>query len=154
MTRCGSVRSVDGMESAPSDLGLVARVTHLSKHYGTAGSEVIALDDVSVGIRRGEFTAIMGPSGSGKSTLMHVMAGLDTPTSGRVWIGDREITGLPDRELTLVRRRGVGFVFQAFNLVPTLDVGANIRFPFELDGRRPSADDEAWIDEIAVRLRP
>ena len=83
---------------------------------------------------------------------MHVMAGLDTPTAGRVWIGDREITGLPDRELTLVRRRGVGFVFQAFNLVPTLTVAGNIRFPFELDGRRPSADDEAWISEVIGRL--
>jgi putative ABC transport system ATP-binding protein len=140
------------MESSPSDLGLVARVTHLSKHFGAAGAEVVALHDVSVGIRRGEFTAIMGPSGSGKSTLMHVMAGLDTPTSGRVWIGDHEITGLSDGELTLVRRRGVGFVFQAFNLVPTLDVAQNIRFPFELDGRRPSADEEAWIDEVVDRL--
>ena len=146
------LRSVDDMENLPSDLGLVARVIHLSKHYGTDGAEVLALDDVSVGIRQGEFTAIMGPSGSGKSTLMHVMAGLDTPTAGRVWIGDREITGLPDRELTLVRRRGVGFVFQAFNLVPTLTVAGNIRFPFELDGRRPSADDEAWISEVIGRL--
>ena len=140
------------METIPSDLGLVARVTNLVKTYGIEPTAVTALDGVSLGIRRGEFTAIMGPSGSGKSTLMHIMAGLDTPTAGRVWIGDDEITGMNDRELTLTRRRRVGFVFQSFNLVPTLDVGANIRFPFELDGRAPDADERAWIDEIVQTL--
>jgi putative ABC transport system ATP-binding protein len=113
---------------------------------------VRALDDISVGIRRGQFTAIMGPSGSGKSTLMHIMAGLDAPTEGRAWIGDTEITGLNDLELTILRRRRVGFIFQAFNLVPTLDALGNILLPFELDGRRPSVIEKARIDALVERL--
>ena len=140
------------MEITTSDLGLAARVTHLSKTFGSGDGAVRALDDVSVGIRRGQFTAIMGPSGSGKSTLMHVMAGLDAPTSGKAWIGDTEITGLGDVELTILRRRRVGFVFQAFNLVPTLDAYANILLPFDLDGRRPSALEKARIDGLIETL--
>jgi putative ABC transport system ATP-binding protein len=140
------------MHNTPSDLGLVARVTNLTKSYGTAGATVTALDDVSIGIRRGEFTAIMGPSGSGKSTLMHIMAGLDVPTSGRAWLGDTEISTLGDTELTVLRRRRVGFVFQSFNLVPTLDARANILLPFELDGRRPTAEESAWIDQLTSSL--
>jgi putative ABC transport system ATP-binding protein len=140
------------MENKPSDLGLVARVTNLTKSYGTAGTTVTALDDVSIGIRRGQFTAIMGPSGSGKSTLMHIMAGLDVPTSGRAWLGDTEISTLGDSELTVLRRRRVGFVFQAFNLVPTLDARANILLPFELDGRRPTEEENAWIDQLTTSL--
>ncbi|MBO9578933.1 MAG: ABC transporter ATP-binding protein, partial [Microbacteriaceae bacterium] len=140
------------MQTKPSDLGLAARVTGLSKTYGTGPAAVTALDDVSLGLQRGAFTAIMGQSGSGKSTLMHVMAGLLSPTSGRAWIGDQEITGRNDRELTLVRRRSVGFVFQSFNLVPTLDVLANIRFPFELEGRRLTADEQAWVDHLVESL--
>jgi putative ABC transport system ATP-binding protein len=140
-----------------SDAGLVARVENLSKSYGSGTNTVTALDDVSIGLRQGQFTAIMGPSGSGKSTLMHIMAGLDTASSGRAWLGSTEITGLADAELTVLRRRRVGFVFQAFNLVPTLDVRANIRLPFELDGRRPSADETAWterlIDSLGLRDR-
>jgi putative ABC transport system ATP-binding protein len=119
----------------------VARVEGITKTYGG----VTALRDVSLSIGKGEFTAIMGPSGSGKSTLMHLMAGLDVPSSGRAWIGDTEITGLGDTELTVLRRRAVGFVFQSFNLLPTPDVQSNIRLPFDLDGRRPTADEEAWI---------
>jgi putative ABC transport system ATP-binding protein len=144
------------MDITPTDLGLVARVTQLTKSYGGGSTAVTALDDVSVGIRRGEFTAIMGPSGSGKSTLMHIMAGLDAATSGRVWIGDTEITSLRDTELTRLRRRRVGFVFQSFNLVPTLDVEGNIRLPFELDGRAPSAEERGWIDHLidTLGLRP
>jgi len=144
------------MQTKPSDLGLVARVTDLTKTYGSGPAAVTALDGVSLGVRRGEFTAIMGPSGSGKSTLMHIMAGLDSPSSGRVWIGDEEITSLGDAELTLVRRRRVGFVFQAYNLVPTLDVEANVTFPFELDGRRPNSTERAWIDSLidSLGLRP
>jgi putative ABC transport system ATP-binding protein len=139
-------------DSAPrSDAGLVARVEGLSKTYGT-GTPVHALRDVSLGLRRGEFTAIMGPSGSGKSTLMHIMAGLDTPTAGRVWLGDAEISGMADSQLTLVRRRRVGFVFQAFNLVPTLDIEGNLLLPFELDGRRPTAEERAWIDRLETTL--
>ncbi len=140
------------MELTSTDLGLAARVQQLTKTYGSDGSEVRALDGVSVGIRRGEFTAIMGPSGSGKSTLMHVMAGLDAPTSGRAWIGDTDITGLSDLELTILRRRRVGFVFQAFNLVPTLDAIGNILLPFDLDGRRPSALERARIDALIETL--
>ena len=140
------------MQIQPSDLGLVARVAGLGKQYGTGAGAVTALQDVSLGLRRGEFTAIMGPSGSGKSTLMHIMAGLDTPTSGRVWLGDTDITELPDSALTVLRRRRVGFVFQSFNLVPTLDVEGNVLLPFELDGRRPSREERARIDALIERL--
>ncbi|MDN3496163.1 ABC transporter ATP-binding protein [Planococcus sp. APC 4015] len=140
------------MEISSTDLGLAARVQHLTKTFGADDGAVRALDGVTVGIRRGEFTAIMGPSGSGKSTLMHVMAGLDAPTSGRVWIGDTEITGLSDLELTILRRRRVGFVFQAFNLVPTLDAIGNILLPFDIDGRRPSALERARIDGLVETL--
>ena len=140
------------MEITTTDLGLAARVQHLGKTYGTGESGVRALDDVSVGIRRGQFTAIMGPSGSGKSTLMHIMAGLDAPTEGRVWIGDTEIGALDDLALTVLRRRRVGFVFQSFNLVPTLDALGNIMLPFDLDGRRPTAIERARIDGLVETL--
>ena len=131
---------------------VVASVDGLTKSYGQGAASVTALAGVSLEFRRGELTAIMGPSGSGKSTLMHIMAGLDSPTSGRVWIGDTDITDLGDTELTLIRRRRVGFVFQSFNLVPTLDVAGNIRFPFELDGRRPDPDEQAWLDTLVDSL--
>jgi putative ABC transport system ATP-binding protein len=144
----GRVRSVEVMQIQPSDLGLIARVTTLSKRYGMGAGTVTALDDLSLGLRRGEFTAIMGPSGSGKSTLMHIMAGLDSPTSGQVWLGDTEITTLSDAALTVLRRRRIGFIFQSFNLVPTLNVRANVLLPFELDGRKPTRDEHAWIDEL------
>ena len=140
------------MSLTPSYAGLAARVTHLTKSYGLASNTVTALDDVSIGIRLGEFTAIMGPSGSGKSTLMHIMAGLDTATSGAVWLGETDITDLPDAALTVIRRRRVGFVFQSFTLVPTLDVSGNILLPFELDGRRPTHDESAWIDTLIDSL--
>ncbi|WOF22437.1 ABC transporter ATP-binding protein [Microbacterium betulae] len=140
------------MEITTTDMGLAARVQQLTKQYGAGENAVRALDGVSVGIRRGEFTAVMGPSGSGKSTLMHIMAGLDAPSSGRVWIGDTDITGLGDADLTLLRRRRVGFVFQAFNLVPTLDVRSNILLPFDLDGRRPTPGERARIDGLVETL--
>ena len=134
-----------------------ARVHNLSKTYGAGTGAVLALDDVGLAIRRGEFTAIVGPSGSGKSTLMHVMAGLDSATRGRAWIGDTEITRLSDRELTLLRRKRVGFVFQSFNLVPTLDALGNILLPFQLDGRRPNAAEsariEVLVDTLGIRTR-
>ncbi|WP_168627495.1 ABC transporter ATP-binding protein [Cryobacterium sp. BB307] len=135
-----------------TEAGLVARVSQLSKSYGSGSSTVRALDDVSVGIRESEFTAVMGPSGSGKSTLMHIMAGLDAPTTGSVWLGDTEISALNDRELTTLRRRRVGFVFQSFNLVPTLTVGGNVHLPFELDGRNPSGSEREWVDELIASL--
>ena len=134
------------------DHPMVARASELTKSYGSGPTSVRALDGVSLGLRRGEFTAIMGPSGSGKSTLMHIMAGLDTVTSGEVWLGDTNITALGDAELTLLRRRRVGFVFQSFNLVPTLDVRANILLAYELDGRRPTSEEQAWIDQLISTL--
>ncbi|KXZ60283.1 Lipoprotein-releasing system ATP-binding protein LolD [Microbacterium laevaniformans] len=145
-------RNVEIMQITTTELGLAARVQSLTKTYGGGESGVRALDGVTVGIRRGEFTAIMGPSGSGKSTLMHIMAGLDGATSGRAWIGDTEITGLSDLELTILRRRRIGFVFQAFNLVPTLDAIGNIMLPFDLDGRRPTALERARIDALIDTL--
>ena len=131
---------------------MVALVANLSKQYGEGDQRVRALDDVSIGIKRGQFTAIMGPSGSGKSTLMQVMAGLDTPSSGRVWLGDDEITGLGDTALTKLRRRRIGFVFQSFNLVPTLDVRGNILLPFQLDGVKPDREQLARIDALLASL--
>lgn len=142
------LRSVGAMQNENE---YVARVDAVRKIYGTHGS-VAALDGVTLGIRRGEFTAVMGPSGSGKSTLMHVMAGLDSPSEGRAFLGGTEITRMKDAELTVLRRRSVGFVFQAFNLVPTLDVRGNIRLPFELDGRGVTADEENWIARLIETL--
>ncbi|MBA2813625.1 ABC transporter ATP-binding protein [Streptomyces sp. KM273126] len=124
---------------------MAARVEHAVKVYGSGDTEVRALDGVSVGFQAGRFTAIMGPSGSGKSTLMHCAAGLDTLTSGSAHIGDSELSGLDDRRLTLLRRDRVGFVFQAFNLVPTLTVAENITLPLDLAGR--TADRE-WVDTL------
>jgi putative ABC transport system ATP-binding protein len=140
------------MNIIAQDSDIVARVFGLSKSYGSGPTSVMALDAVSVELRRGEFTAIMGPSGSGKSTLMHIMAGLDSADSGGVFIGDTDISNLDDTELTLVRRRRVGFVFQSYNLVPTLDIRSNIMLPFELDGRTPGPKDHRWIDELVVTL--
>jgi putative ABC transport system ATP-binding protein len=140
------------MTTDSTDTGLAARVHSLTKTYGTGEGQVHALAGVSIGIRRGELTAIMGPSGSGKSTLMHIMAGLDSPTSGQAWLGDTEITSLGDLALTELRRRRIGFVFQAFNLVPTLDALDNIRLPFELDGRRPTDAESARIEAIIDTL--
>ncbi|QFG69812.1 ABC transporter ATP-binding protein [Ornithinimicrobium pratense] len=114
---------------------LAASALDLTKTYGRGETAVRALDGVSVGIEAQQFTAIMGPSGSGKSTLMHLLAGLDSPTSGRVFLGDTELTSLSDAQLTKVRRRAVGFVFQAFNLLPTLTARQNIRLPLDLAGR-------------------
>ena len=131
---------------------MVARVDAATKTYGSGPNRVIALDNVSVGIPAGRFTAVMGPSGSGKSTLMHVMAGLDSVSSGRVFLGDTEISGMGGAELTVLRRRRVGFVFQSFNLVPTLDVRANIQLPFEIDGRKPSLVQREWTDTLIESL--
>jgi len=117
----------------------IASATDLTKTYGAGEAVVRALDGVSVGFARGSFTAIMGPSGSGKSTLMHCLAGLDRPTSGRVVLGGSVLSELTDRALTNVRRDHVGFVFQAFNLLPTLTAEQNIVLPLELAGRRADA---------------
>lgn len=125
-----------------------ASTVDLTKVYGSGATAVRALDSVSVAVEAGSFTAIMGPSGSGKSTLMHLLAGLDTPTSGRVFLGDVELTRLKDAALTRVRRERVGFVFQAFNLVPTLTARQNIDLPLALAG---TAGDRAWTLEV-IRL--
>jgi putative ABC transport system ATP-binding protein len=125
--------------------GPVARAVDASKVYGRGEARVRALDGVTVGFAGGQFTAIMGPSGSGKSTLMHALAGLDELTSGSVWIGDTDLSQLSDKALTKLRRDRVGFIFQAFNLVPTLDVAENINLPIALAGRKP---DQAWVDEV------
>jgi putative ABC transport system ATP-binding protein len=122
-----------------------ASAQHVSKHYGDGDATVTALDNVTVGINRGEFTAIMGPSGSGKSTLLHMLAGLDRPSSGRVYIGDTEISALSDTALTVLRRDRVGFIFQAFNLLPTLTAAENIVLPLRIAGRKP---DRRWVDSV------
>jgi putative ABC transport system ATP-binding protein len=125
--------------------GIAARAVGLSKIYGEGDATVRALDDVSVDFERARYTAIMGPSGSGKSTLLHCMAGLDTPTSGQVFIGDVDLTMLSEKALTLLRRRSVGFVFQAYNLVPTLTAAENITLPLDIAGEEP---DKGWFDEV------
>jgi putative ABC transport system ATP-binding protein len=136
----------------PTDAGYAARALNLTKSYGTDSNRINALAGINLDIERGRFTAIMGPSGSGKSTLMHVLAGLDSATSGQTWLGETETTGLDDTELTLLRRRRVGFVFQSFNLVPTLDIEGNILLPFELDGRKPDQRERAWILQLVQSL--
>jgi putative ABC transport system ATP-binding protein len=122
-----------------------ARAVDVTKVYGSGDAAVTALDGVTIDIERGQFTAIMGPSGSGKSTLMHCLAGLDFVTKGEVYIGDERLTGLSDRGLTALRRDKVGFVFQQFNLLPTLTAGENITLPLSIAGRRPDAD---WLAEV------
>ncbi len=122
-----------------------ASTRNVSKIYGSGDSEVRALDDVTVDFAQGAFAAIMGPSGSGKSTLMHCAAGLDDVTSGQVFIGETEISGLNEKALTLLRRDRVGFIFQSYNLVPTLSAGENISLPLLLAGRK---GDEAWIKTV------
>jgi putative ABC transport system ATP-binding protein len=122
-----------------------ARAVNVSKLYGAGDATVAALDDVSVAVERGRFTAIMGPSGSGKSTLLHVLAGLDRPTSGGGDIGDTEITSLRDKRLTTLRRDRIGFIFQSFNLLPTLTAAENIVLPMRIAGRKPDPD---WVASI------
>ena len=122
-----------------------ARAVNVSKLYGAGDASVAALDDVSVDLERGRFTAIMGPSGSGKSTLLHMLAGLDRPTSGEVYLGDTEITSLRDKKLTMLRRDRIGFIFQSFNLLPTMTAAENIVLPMRIAGRRPDAD---WVASI------
>jgi putative ABC transport system ATP-binding protein len=130
-----------------------ARGRALTKVYGDGDTRVVALDAVDVTFTRGRFTAIMGPSGSGKSTLMHCMAGLDTLSSGDAVIGDTALGGLDDKRLTALRRDKVGFIFQAFNLLPTLTALENITLPMDIAGRKP---DREWLDRVvdAVGLRP
>ncbi len=134
------------------DTSIVASARSVTKVYGDGPGRVTALDAIDLDIERGKLTAIMGPSGSGKSTLMHVLAGLDEVTSGSVTVGDVELGALGDDERTILRRREIGFVFQSFNLVPTLDVLGNILLPFELDGAKPTAERLEWIDKLVADL--
>jgi putative ABC transport system ATP-binding protein len=122
-----------------------ARANDVWKVYGSGEAEVHALRGVSASFDRGRYTAIMGPSGSGKSTLMHCLAGLDTPTAGEVYIGETRVTGLGDAGLTRLRRQKIGFIFQQFNLLPTLTAKENILLPLSIAGRKP---DPAWYDTV------
>jgi putative ABC transport system ATP-binding protein len=140
-----SVITSPPVAATESDTRAAAGAVGVSKLYGSGEAAVVALDDVSVELARGEFTAIMGPSGSGKSTLLHMLAGLDRPTSGEVYLGDTEITSLKDRALTLLRRDRIGFIFQSFNLLPTMTAAENIVLPMRIAGRKP---DEHWVASI------
>ncbi|WP_424215528.1 ABC transporter ATP-binding protein [Streptomyces sp. BI20] len=124
---------------------VAARAVNVSKVYGQGETQVVALDNVSVDFVQGQFTAIMGPSGSGKSTLMHCVAGLDTFSSGSVQIGSTELSTLKDKQLTQLRRDKIGFIFQAFNLLPTLTALENITLPMDIAGRKP---DKQWLDNV------
>ena len=124
---------------------LAARAVGLEKVYGTGDTAVRALDGVSVDFPVGEFTAVMGPSGSGKSTLMHCLAALDRPTAGQVFIGDTDVVGMSDKQLTVLRRDRIGFVFQAFNLLPQLNARENMELPLRLAGRKA---DPAWFETV------
>ncbi len=130
---------------SPAGPDLAARVTHLTKTYGSGDALVRALDDVSLDVYAGEFTAVMGPSGSGKSTLMHCCAALDRADSGSVFLGDQDLTQLKDKALTQLRRDQIGFVFQAYNLVPTLSAEENILLPLSIAGRKP---DPEWYATV------
>ena len=134
---------VSGMKSTTA--ALAARAEKLTRTYGSGQAAVSAVAGVSLEIPAGTFTSVMGPSGSGKSTLMHCMAGLDSVTSGQAWIGAQEISGMPERRLTRLRRDRVGFVFQAFNLLPVLSAADNITLPLDIAGRSP---DREWLDTI------
>jgi putative ABC transport system ATP-binding protein len=123
--------------------------SEVAREYGEGDSVVRALCGVSLEIPEGQFAAVMGPSGSGKSTLMHILAGLDVPTSGRVWIGDEEITDMDDDELTLLRRRRIGFIFQFFNLLPMLTAQQNVVLPLSIAGESP---DQEWVEEVMEKV--
>jgi putative ABC transport system ATP-binding protein len=140
---------VTTLEELPHRPGTIAdpaaRSEALRKVFGEGETEVVALDSLTVEFPQGQFAAIMGPSGSGKSTLMHLMAGLDEATSGQTWVGETELTSLGDKGLTTLRRDKVGFIFQAFNLVPTLTALENITLPMDIAGRKPDRD---WLDTV------
>lgn len=126
-----------------------ARAVELFKQYGEGDTAVVALDHVNVDFGRNQFTAIMGPSGSGKSTLMHTMAGLDSATSGSAFIGETDMSRLSDKEVTSLRRDRLGFIFQSFNLVPTLTAAENITLPIDIAGKKV---DQEWFDQVTNRL--
>ena len=133
----------------PAAVRMAARAVDVVKVYGRGSAAVRALDGLTVTFATGAFTAIMGPSGSGKSTLMHCLAGLDTVTSGRVFVGETEVSAMGDTDLTRLRRDRVGFIFQSYNLVPTLTALENVTLPSAIAGRRPDA---AWLDEVVATM--
>jgi putative ABC transport system ATP-binding protein len=137
------------MTSTAVSAGTVLAARELTRQYGEGDSAVHALRGVSLEIPHGQFAAVMGPSGSGKSTLMHILAGLDTPTSGQVWVGDEEITDMDDDELTLLRRRSIGFIFQFFNLLPMLTAQQNVVLPLSIAGEDAEPD---WVDEVMEKV--
>ncbi len=148
-TNTASSSSAPSTADRASSATPAARAEKLSKIYGAGDTAVVALDQVDVAFRQGEFTAIMGPSGSGKSTLMHIMAGLDSASSGQSFIGDTELSQLKDKEITALRRDRLGFVFQSFNLVPTLTAAENITLPIEIAGKKV---DQQWFEDVTGRL--
>lgn len=132
-----------------ADKKFAAKLVKATKKYGDGDTKVTALDSVSVGFEKGQFTAIMGPSGSGKSTLLQCIAGLDDLTTGKAYIGDTVLGNLSDKDLTMLRREKVGFIFQAFNLIPTLTAGENIDLPMAIAGEKPDAD---WREKVVSTL--
>jgi putative ABC transport system ATP-binding protein len=154
-----SLHSVEGTPMHPSAVGherptqivgdAVVTARHVVRRYGDGDTAVDALRGVSVDIARGRLTAVMGPSGSGKSTLMHILAGLDSPTSGDVTVAGVDVTGLDDTQLTLLRRDHIGFIFQFFNLLPMLTAAENIALPLKLAGGKP---DPAWLEELVDKV--
>jgi putative ABC transport system ATP-binding protein len=145
MTYTAEATHADALSPLPA-----ARVHEARKSYGVDDATVVALDDVSVEFAAGRFTAIMGPSGSGKSTLMHCVAGLDTLTSGKAYVGGTDLATLSDKERTILRRDRLGFIFQAFNLLPTLTAEENITLPADLAGRKLDRD---WLDTVVTTLK-
>jgi putative ABC transport system ATP-binding protein len=139
--------------TAPPDAGVASRAViaaaDVTRRYGEQDSAVDALRGVTMDLPEGQFAAVMGPSGSGKSTLMHILAGLDVPTSGRVWVGGEDITAMSDDELTLLRRRRIGFIFQFFNLLPMLTAEANVVLPVTIAGEEA---DPGWVDEVMAKV--
>jgi putative ABC transport system ATP-binding protein len=135
--------------TATSDTGIVVSARDLTRRYGEGDTAVDALRGVSLDVRKGELLAVMGPSGSGKSTLMHILAGLDKPTSGEVTIAGTGLSKLNDNELTKLRREHIGFVFQFFNLLPMLDAEENVLLPLSIAGEKP---DKAWVDQLLEQV--
>ena len=133
------------MTSTTTQTGVAARAVDASKVYGTGEAAVRALNGISIAFESKHYSAIMGPSGSGKSTLLHCLAGLDRVTSGQIYLGDVEVSAASEKQLTLVRRDSVGFIFQSYNLIPTLDALENITLPMALAGKKP---DKAWLDHV------
>ena len=137
------------LESLPTRPDAAVRARGVARRYGEGETVVDALRGVDLDVATGQLTAVMGPSGSGKSTLMHILAGLDHPDGGQVWIGDTEVTGLDDAGLTALRRDHIGFIFQFFNLLPMLTAQENILLPMEIAGRKPKAD---WYEQLIAKV--